>query len=295
MIEYIPCKTIVSSYAPNNSWFGTHYNMNIYKGCCHGCIYCDSRSECYRIDDFDKVRAKENALTTIRNDLRRKVKKGVVGTGSMSDPYNPFERTLELTRHALELINAYEFGVAIVTKSDLITRDIDILREIKAHSPVICKITITSADDALCKIIEPKVSLSSERFEAIRQLSENGIFAGVTMMPVLPFIEDNEENVLAIVRKAHECGAKFVYAAFGMTMRGEQRVHYYAQLEKHFPHLRERYEKTYGERYSCASPRAKQLWGVFANECEKLGLLYKMPDIINAYKMPYEDTQLSFI
>lgn len=127
------------------------YNMNIYKGCCHGCIYCDSRSECYHVENFDKVRAKENALQIIRDDLRRKVKKGVIGTGAMSDPYNPFEEKLCLTRHALELVDAYEFGIAIATKSPLITRDADILSGIKEHSPVLCKITITTADDELSK------------------------------------------------------------------------------------------------------------------------------------------------
>lgn len=150
MIEYIPAKTIVTK-TKSPEWFGMDYNMNIYKGCCHGCIYCDSRSECYHVENFDKVRAKENALQIIRDDLRRKVKKGVIGTGAMSDPYNPFEEKLCLTRHALELVDAYEFGIAIATKSPLITRDADILSGIKEHSPVLCKITITTADDELSK------------------------------------------------------------------------------------------------------------------------------------------------
>ena len=136
MIEYIPAKTIVTK-TKDSQWFGIDYNMNIYRGCCHGCIYCDSRSDCYHIKDFDQVKAKENALMLIRNDLRRKVKKGVVGTGSMSDPYNPFEKNLNLTRHSLELIDAFGFGIAIATKSTLILRDTDILESIKEHSPIL--------------------------------------------------------------------------------------------------------------------------------------------------------------
>lgn len=294
MIDFIPAKTIVSGYANNSNWFGTNYNMNIYKGCCHGCIYCDSRSACYHVDNFDRVRAKENTLEIIRNDLRRKVKAGVVGTGAMSDPYNPFERELMLTRHALELISAYGFGAALATKSNLITRDIDVLNEIKEHSPVLCKLTITSADDKLSRIIEPYVCVSSKRFAAIRQLSEAGIFTGILLMPVLPFITDNEENIRNIVRRASESGARFIYAAFGITLRMNQRDYYYQKLDEHFPGLRQRYEKTYGDRYSCGSINSKKLWAVFTSECDKYHLLYKMHDIICAYKLGYGDRQLTF-
>ncbi len=292
MIEMIPAKTIVTRQA-NNSWFGIDYNMNIYKGCCHGCIYCDSRSECYRIEDFDRVRAKDQALEIIRNDLRRKVKSGVVGTGAMSDPYNPFERELELTRHGLELINAYEFGVAIATKSSLITRDIDLLTEIKEHSPVLCKITITAAQDELCSIIEPNVSRSSERFEAVSQLASAGIFTGILLMPILPFITDNEENILAIVKTAHDSGAKFIYPALGMTLRSNQREHYYQKLDQHFPGLKGKYQAYYKDAYNCGSPRAKKLWGVFTDACKKYGILYEMREIIRCYKQGYGSKQLS--
>lgn len=136
-MEYIPVKTILSK-CKSTSWFGTDYNMNIYRGCCHGCIYCDSRSECYGIDNFEQVRAKKDSLLILRDELKRKERSGVVGTGSMSDPYNPFEKGLLLTRHSLELLDAYNFGVSVVTKSVLITRDADILKDISDHSPVIC-------------------------------------------------------------------------------------------------------------------------------------------------------------
>ncbi len=293
-MEFIPAKTIVNRTKDKN-WFGCDYNMNIYKGCCHGCIYCDSRSECYHVDRFDTVRAKENALELIRDELRVKTKSGVIGTGSMSDPYNPFEKEYRLTRGALELMDTHGFGVAMITKSDLITRDIDVLRNIKRHSPVLAKITVTSADDRLCKKIEPNVVPSSKRFEAVRKLSENGIFTGVLLMPVLPFLEDNEENILGIVRQAHQNGARFVYPSFGVTLRQNQRDWFYQKLDEQFPsrHLKEQYIRQYGDTYACGSPRAKELYPLFAAECEHLHLLYKMRDIVSAYKQGYEPAQLS--
>lgn len=297
-MEYIPAKTIVTK-TKSNDWFGHDYNMNIYKGCCHGCIYCDSRSECYRIDNFDKVRAKENALEIIRNDLRRKVKMGVVGMGAMSDPYNPFEAELLLTRHALELISAYGFGASVATKSPLITRDIDVFKEIAEYAPTLCKITVTTADDSLCKKIEPNVAPSSERFAAVNQFSEAGLFAGILCMPVLPFLEDSPENILSIVREAKNAGAKFIYAGFGVTLRQNQRLWYYNKLKENFSEegegeeLVKQYKTAYGTNYSCTSRQAKQLWELFSKECEKQGILYRMKDIIRAYKRGYEVQQIS--
>lgn len=292
-MEYISAKTIVQRNK-STAWFGTEYNMNIYKGCCHGCIYCDSRSECYHIDNFDTVRAKKDALQLIRDDLRRKVKPGVIGTGSMSDPYNPFEKELELTRKALMLIDAYQFGVAIATKSPLVARDIDLLKEIQSHSPVIVKMTITTLDDDLCKKIEPNVAVSSERFAALKQLSDNGIYCGILLMPLLPFINDTKENVLGIVQRAKECGVKFIYPAFGVTLRQNQRDYFYNQIEKHFPHLSERYHKQFGTNYQCGSPKGKEIYHLFAEACEKAGIVYKMQDIVRSYKQGYQPTQLTF-
>lgn len=293
-MEFVPAKTIVTK-TKSSEWFGMDYNMNIYRGCCHGCIYCDSRSNCYGINDFDKVRAKENALPIIRDDLRRKVKKGVIGTGSMSDPYNPFEKDMELTRHALELVDAFEFGIGIATKSDLIARDIDILSQIKEHSPVLCKITVTTADDKLASKIEPYAPSPKRRLEAIARLRKEGLFAGILLMPVLPFLEDSEENVLSVVDAAHEAGANFIYPAFGMTLRENQRIWYYDKLRKIFPdkYYVEKYRKAYGSSYWCTSKNARSLWGVFAKKCEEYHILYQMKDIIHAYKGKYGDGQLS--
>lgn len=294
-MKTVPAKTILHKNK-SSEWFGNDYNMNLYRGCCHGCIYCDSRSDCYRIDDFDTVCAKENALHILRDELRRKVRSGVIGTGAMSDPYNPFEAQELLTRHALELISAYNFGITVITKSSLIVRDIDVYKEISEHSPVLCKMTVTTADDELCRLLEPNVSLSSERFEALAKMADNGLFTGITMMPVLPFIEDSEENIMKIVRTAHECGVRCIYPAFGMTLRSNQREYYFNKLDKLFPEqkLRERYIRTFGERYTCTSPKAKRLWNIFSAECERLGILYDMRDIISAYKRGYGDLQLSF-
>lgn len=295
MIEYIPAKTIVTK-TRDSSWFGIDYNMNIYKGCCHGCIYCDSRSDCYRIEEFDRVRAKENALMIIRDDLRRKVRKGVVGTGAMSDPYNPFEKELNLTRHSLELIDAFGFGASIATKSTLLFRDADILESIREHSPVLCKVTVTTVDDELAGKVEPGAPLSSERFTLISNLRSRRIFTGILLMPVLPFLEDDEENILGIVKAAHEAGARFIFASFGMTMREGQREWYLKKLEELFPgrNLALQYGRTYGNRYECGSPRARKLWNCFTRECEKYGILYHMKDIICAYKRGYgENGQLS--
>ena len=296
-LEYISAKTLISNYSEDNWWFGINYNMNIYKGCCHGCIYCDSRSECYGVENFDMVRAKKDAIRIINNDLKRKRRKGIIGTGAMSDPYNPFEKKLMLTRRALEQMNMFNFGVAIATKSNLVMRDIDILKKIKSHSPTLIKITITTYDDELCKKIEPNVCVSSKRFQAIEELSQNGIFTGILLMPILPFINDNEENIINLVRKAYECGAKFIFSyGMGLTLRGNQREYFYEKLIKEFPkkNMVSKYKDSFGNKYECASLNHKKLWNTFKNECEKLGVLYKMEDIVSAYKKNYGNNQLSW-
>ncbi len=294
-MEKIAAKTILHKNK-STGWFGTDYNMNLYRGCCHGCIYCDSRSDCYGIDDFDSVKCKGDALVILRDELRRKVRTGVIGTGAMSDPYNPFEEKALLTRHALELIDAYGFGCVILSKSALMTRDKDIFMSIKEHSPMMCKLTITTADDELCRKLEPNVSVSSERFDALAELSASGIFTGITMMPVLPFIEDTEENIISIVRKGHEAGVRFIYPAFGMTLRSGQREYYLKKIDEIFPEerLSEKYRTQYGSSYECTCPDVKKLWNVFTSECDKYGVLYKMQDIIAASRLGYECSQLTF-
>lgn len=294
-MEYIPAKHLLHR-SRSTEWFGTDHTMNIYRGCCHGCLYCDSRSGCYQIGEFDRVRAKADALRILRDDLARKVRPAFIGMGSMSDPYNPFERELELTRHALELIDAYDCGVAAATKSDLIARDADILASIQRHSPVICKLTVTTADDALAAKIEPHAPPPSRRLAALEALSGAGLFAGVLLMPVLPFLEDGDGSVLAVVEGAARAGARFIYPAFGVTMRPGQREYFLDGLERAFPGrgLKGRYLRQYGDRYQCASPRAGALWDIFTAACRERGILYDMKSIVRAATLPYGDRQLTF-
>lgn len=293
-IPTVLAKTLLTR-TKNNAWFATDYNMNIYRGCSHACIYCDSRSDCYGITDFEQVRAKENAIALLADNLRRKKLKGVIGTGAMSDPYNPCEEKHQLTRQALEQIKQCGFGVAIATKSDLVTRDTELLAAIQRQMPVLVKITITCADDGLAKIIEPGAAPSSQRFAAIRALSDAGVYCGILLMPVLPFINDTTENIESIVRLAAANGARFIYPAFGVTLRDRQALYFYEKLEAHFPGVKEKYLATFGNRYSCASPNARALWTAFKKSCDHHALLYRMPDIITSYKLEHGSQQLSFL
>ena len=292
-MDYVPAKHLLHR-SKSTEWFGTDHTMNLYRGCCHGCLYCDSRSSCYQNPDFDRVTAKADALRILRDDLARKAKPAFITMGSMSYPYNPFERELQLTRHALELIDAYQCGVAAATKSDLITRDIDLYQLIQEHSPVICKLTITTTDDTLAAKLEPHAPPPSQRLEALEKLSRAGVFAGVLLMPVLPFVEDSSKNVLSVVDRAAQAGARFVYAAFGVTMRDGQRDFFLNGLDRAFPGMGERYRKRYGSRYYCSSPSAKELWALFSARCRELGMLYEMRHIISAATRGYGDRQLSF-
>ncbi len=292
-MKFIQAKHIISHYSNGQHWFGWNYNMNIYKGCCHGCIYCDSRSECYQVYDFEQVRAKENALGIIDNDLKSKRKKGIVGTGAMSDPYNPFEKEYQLTRGALKLVLKYQYGVGILTKSDLVLRDIDLFKAIKKQKEAMVNFTITTFDDSLCKIIEPNVSLTSERFKAIKILADNQIFTGVLIWPILPFINDHEDNIRNIIKEAKRNGASFVIPYFGVTLRQNQRDYFFNQLDKKFPGLKDRYIHVFGNQYECLSPNHKRLYNVFEEECRHLNLVYKMTDIIDKLKSTRGMKQLS--
>jgi DNA repair photolyase len=280
-MEFIPAKTILQKSAHGDNWFGIDYNMNLYKGCLHGCIYCDSRSDCYQVENFDTVRAKENEIAILARELQAKRKKGVIGIGAMSDTYNPFEKQYEITRKALTLVQKYGFGVSIETKSDLIVRDTDIFTKINAG--VILKFTVTTAGDELSRIIEPHVCVSSARFRAMKTLSEAGLFTGILLSPIIPFITDTEDNIREIIRLSYESGAKFVWSMGGVTLRKNQRTYFYDQLDRHFKGLREQYVKTFGNQYICNSLN-RNLAQVFRETCQKYGLLYQMPDIIRAYK-----------
>lgn len=291
-MQQVEAKGILSTTKYGNQWFGLDYNMNLYRGCCHGCIYCDSRSNCYQIDNFDTVRSKKDALIILNKELRSKRNKGVIGIGAMSDSYNPFEKEEELTREALKLIEHYSFGVSLETKSDLVVRDIELFKKIAEKNSVNIKMTITCADDELSKKVEPNVCVSSKRFAAIKEISEAGIFTGVLMTPLLPFINDDEENIKAIIKKSYEAKAKFVCSMFGVTLRENQREYYYEQLDKLFPGLSFRYRQAYKNNYMCNVPQLERKKYIFESECKKYGLLYKMEDIIQAYKKKEEVQQM---
>lgn len=295
-MEYIPAKSLLSGYSDGAQWFGANYNMNLYRGCCHGCIYCDSRSQCYGIEDFDRVRLKADTADILARELRGKRRRGVIGMGAMSDPYNPFEAGEKATRRALEIIDAYKFGAFICTKSNLVTRDIDLLARIARHSPVLICITITCASDDLSKIIEPNAPVSSLRFAAMRALAAAGICVCALVTPVLPFITDTEENLCGIVRQAAQCGAIGAFSMYGVTLRQNQRDYFFARLDERFPDLSRRYMRTFFNAYECASPDAAALMAAFNGECARSGIESGMAEIIARYRRGYDRAaeQLSF-
>ncbi|MBN1424943.1 radical SAM protein, partial [Candidatus Fermentibacteria bacterium] len=276
MIADITAKSMLSSVRQPDPWFGLRYSMNLYRGCQHQCIYCDSRSACYGIENFSDIVVKTNAIELLRRELPRKRVKGTIGTGSMHDPYMPLEAERRLTRGALEVIAQHRFSVHVITKSDLVLRDTDVLGSIGSVYAAV-SFSITTADDSLAAKIEPNAPPPSRRLRAMQTLAGLGVLTGVVMMPLLPFLEDTEANVRAIVTRAHEAGAAYIVPAFGMTLRDRQRDYYYAQLDRLFPGLRKRYERRFGERYSCGAANARRLKECLSNRCADVGLVTRMP------------------
>jgi DNA repair photolyase len=277
VIKEIVAKTLLSSVTRPDSLFGLKYNMNLYRGCQHQCIYCDSRSECYQIENFNQdVLVKANSVELLRKELAGKRVVGTIGTGSMNDPYMPLEAEKQLTRHALETIAEFHFPVHIITKNDLVLRDLDLLKQISQTYAAVT-FTVTTADDNLSKKLEPGASVSSRRLAAMRRLSENGILTGLAMMPILPFIEDNEENISRIVTLAHENGAAYILPAFGVTLRDRQRAYFYDKLDQRFPGLRIRYNRAFGERYFAPVQNHDRLEKAFTGLCRQHGIATKMP------------------
>ena len=249
--------------------------MNIYRGCSHGCIYCDSRSTCYQFTHpFEDIEVKQNAPELLEQALRSKRRKGMIGTGSMSDPYMHCEETLGLTRRCLEVILRNGFGVAVQTKSDRILRDIDLLDEINRTAKCVVQITLTTYDDGLCSILEPNVCNTKRRIEVLEKMQERGIPTLVWMTPILPFINDTEENITSILNECVRVGVKGVIDfGMGLTLREGDREYYYAALDRHFPGLKEQYIRTYGNAYELPSPRAKDLQKIFSSICRDNGIM----------------------
>ena len=283
-MEYVKTRTIMTKSDQGKRWFGIDYHMNLYKGCSYGCIYCDSRSDSYHINNFEIIRSKENALAILEEELSCKQYKGVVSFGTLSDPYNEKEKKYQITRGALELIKKYGFGVSIDTKSDLILRDLDLLKDIQKNNNVIIKISIATYDDNLAKFLEPGVISSTKRFEVLKKIRENNIYAGILLMPILPFVTDNEENIVNCVKLASEYNANFIYSKMGMTLRKKVREYYYQHIEKLYPGLSHDYDLVYQKNLVCNPLKYKELLEIFINECNKYHLLCDMGEIIADYK-----------
>ena len=275
---------------------GGRCGMNIYRGCTHGCIYCDSRSKCYQFTHaFEDIEVKQNAPELLEKTLRSKRKKCMIGTGAMSDPYMHCEEELGLTRRCLEIIRDNEFGLAIQTKSDRILRDLDLLTEINRTAKCVVQMTLTTYDDDLCAILEPNVCNTKRRIEVLQIMQERGIPTIVWLTPVLPFINDTEENIIAILNECVRVGVKgIIDFGMGLTLREGDREYYYAALDKFFPGMKERYIKRYGNAYELPSPNAKELTKLFQSICRENGIM-STPDECFRYmqKLPERYSQMS--
>ena len=276
---------------------GGHFGMNIYRGCSHGCIYCDSRSSCYRFTHpFEDIEVKQNAPMLLEAALRSKRKKCMIGTGSMSDPYMHLEEELRLTRQCLQIILRYGFGVAIQTKSDRILQDIDLLDQINRETKCVVQITLTTYDDDLCRIIEPNVCNTKRRIEVLKAMRERHIPTIVWLTPILPFINDTEENIRAILEACISTGVKGIICFdMGLTLREGDREYYYAALDRHFPGMKQRYIERYGNAYELPSPHACELMTIFRNTCKENGILYAPEacfDYLYTFPNQYEQLRL---
>lgn len=272
--------------------------MNLYRGCTHGCIYCDSRSKCYRMDhDFEDIEVKAGADTLLEYTLKRKRRKGMIGTGSMTDPYVPIEKELELTRRCLNQIERFDFGLTIQTKSNLILRDIDILDKINRKTKCVVAMTLTTYDEELCKVIEPNVCTSRERFQVLLEMKKRNIPTIVWLSPLLPFINDTKENmegILEYCREAEVYGIMFF--GVGLTLREGNREYFYSQLDKKFPGLKEKYIETYGNAYEVISPNNGELTKLFYKTCDAAGIVSDREELMRymrEYKNKTMGTQLS--
>ena len=270
--------------------------MNVYRGCSHGCIYCDSRSECYQFTHpFEDIEVKQNAPELLEQALRSKKRKCMIGTGAMSDPYMHCEEKLGLTRTCLEIILKYGFGAAVQTKSDRILRDIDLLDEINRSAKCVVQMTLTTYDDDLCRIVEPNVCSTKRRIEVLERMQERGIPTVVWMTPILPFINDTIENITSILQECVRVGVKGVIDfGMGLTLREGDREYYYAALDRHFPGMKERYIRHYGNAYLLPSPKAGELKKVFCRICEDNHILFRPEDCFRyMHELPEKFSQMS--
>lgn len=274
--------------------------MNIYRGCLHGCIYCDSRSLCYQMKHkFEDIEVKANAVELLENALRRKRNKCMIGTGAMSDPYMPIEEKLGNMRKCLEVIERYGFGVTMITKSTKVLRDLDLLKKINEKSKCVVQMTLTTYDEDLCRIVEPNVETTYERFRALEILHDNGIPTVVWLCPILPFINDTEENIRGILDYCVRAKVKgIINFDMGVTLRDGNREYFYKKLDEHFPGLKEKYIRMYGNSYQLSSPNNRQLNMIYKSECIKNGIMCDVNECfeyLNEYEDKYGGEQISLI
>lgn len=274
--------------------------MNIYRGCLHGCIYCDSRSLCYQMNHkFEDIEVKANAVGLLENTLRRKRNKCMIGTGAMSDPYMPIEEKLGNMRKCLEVIERYGFGVTMITKSTKVLRDLDLLKKINEKSKCVVQMTLTTYDEDLCRIVEPNVETTYERFRALEILRDNGIPTVVWLCPILPFINDTEENIRGILDYCVRAKVKgIINFDMGVTLRDGNREYFYKKLDEHFPRLKEKYIRMYGNSYQLSSPNSRQLNMIYKSECIKNGIMCDVNECfeyLNKYEDKYGGEQISLI
>lgn len=274
--------------------------MNIYRGCLHGCIYCDSRSLCYQMNHkFEDIEVKANAVGLLENTLRRKRNKCMIGTGAMSDPYMPIEEKLGNMRKCLEVIERYGFGVTMITKSTKVLRDLDLLKKINEKSKCVVQMTLTTYDEDLCRIVEPNVETTYERFRALEILHDNGIPTVVWLCPILPFINDTEENIRGILDYCVRAKVKgIINFDMGVTLRDGNREYFYKKLDEHFQGLKEKYIRMYGNSYQLSSPNSRQLNMIYKSECIKNGIMCDVNECfeyLNKYEDKYGGEQISLI
>ena len=257
--------------------------MNIYRGCQHGCIYCDARSKCYHMNHrFEDIEVKENAPELLENALKRKRRKCMIGTGAMSDPYIPLEKELKLTRRCLEIIDSYGFGVTVHTKSASVMRDIDLFTKINDKSKAVLQMTLTTADESLCRIIEPNVSVTKERFETLKAFHENGIPSVVWLSPFLPFINDTKENIDGLLKYCIDAKVRGIICfGIGLTLRDGDREYFYSRLDKHFPNMKERYIYTYGNSYQLTSSNNNVLMNRISEVCRNHGIMFGVENVFS--------------
>ena len=270
--------------------------MNIYRGCQHGCIYCDARSKCYQMNHrFEDIEVKENAPELLENALKRKRRKCMIGTGAMSDPYIPLEKELKLTRRCLEIINRYGFGVTVQTKSASVMRDIDLFTKINDKSKAVLQMTLTTADESLCRIIEPNVSVTKERFETLKAFHENGIPSVVWFSPFLPFINDTKENIDGLLKYCIDAKVHGIICfGIGLTLRDGDREYFYSRLDKHFPNMKERYIYTYGNSYQLTSSNNNVLMNRISEVCRNHGIMFGVENVFSyLHKFESKAEQLS--